>query len=73
MMNNTITRPISDYRPHFQQIVRDFLRREELASVATEDYDRAARYRDLQRDDALVLYPDPDGVYTLDPIALTTG
>ncbi len=70
MSNNTITRPISEYRPEFQVYVRDFLKCEELAAVAVEDYTRAAYYRDLQRSDTLVIYPDADGIYTIDPAHL---
>jgi hypothetical protein len=70
MSTNTITRPISEYRPEFQAYVRDFLKREELAAADNENYLRAAYYRDLQQSDALVIYPDANGIYTIDPAHL---
>ena len=73
MSTNTISRPISEYRPEFQEYVRDLLKREELAAVAAENYLRAAYYRDLQIADALIIYPDADGLYTIDPEAIASS
>jgi len=70
MSTNTISRSISEYRPEFQVYVRDFLKREELAAVAAENYLRAAYYRDLQIADKLIIYPDAGGLYTIDPAHL---
>jgi hypothetical protein len=67
MSTDTISRPISDYRPEFQVYVRDFLKSEELAAVSCEDYARAAYFRDLQITDTLVIFPDAGGIYTIDP------
>jgi len=71
MSTDTITRPISEYRPEFAEYVRGYLRDQELYAAAVEDYTRAAYFRDLQRADALVIYPSADGLYTIDPAALT--
>ena len=67
MSTATISRPISEYRPEFQVYVREYLRNAELAAVASEDYMQAAHFRDLQRNDTLIIYPESDGLYTIHP------
>ena len=73
MSTNTITRPISKYLPEFQEYVRGFIRNAELEAAAAEDYTRAAHFRDLLRNDALIIYPDADGIFTIDPADLTSS
>ena len=73
MSTNTITRPISEYRPEFQEYVRGFIRNAELEAAAVEDYTRAAHFRDLQRTDALIIYPGADGIFTIDPADLASS